>query len=189
MNYLSLCICDCFQRVAYLNGLHRVVKKSKRRGLPRSPSMQWLQQSVSLTLETDLKNYNQEKEIQCLVRFTKLHTNCLIELRAFWASKPWMEGGNQWSVCPLPYSLRNFHSHQDLYMTKKAHKCTVSVREGCPFSPLEALPLSKFASQSHCARGQSLDRGGPVRGKSNESLFTVRLVDRGPAYLQVLSFF
>lgn len=39
---------------------------------------------------------------------------------------------------------------------------------------LKALPSSKFASQKRSARGQSLDRGSPVRGKSNGSLFDGR---------------
>lgn len=79
--------------------------------------------------------------------------------------------GNQCRVCPLLCSLRNLYSRQGLCMTKKAHKCTFSVRGGCFFLLLKALPSSKFASQKRCARGQSLDRGSPVRGKSNESLF------------------
>lgn len=56
------------------------------------------------------------------------------------------------------------------------------------FLLLKALPSSKFASQKCSARGQSLDRGSPVRGKSNESLFFFTAWPTGrPAYLQVLN--
>ena len=95
---------------------------------------------------------------------------------------------NQCRVCPLFCSLRNPYSRQGLYMTKKAHKCTFSVRGGWFFLLLKALPSSKFASQKRCARGQSLDRGSPVRGKSNESVFCSRALRHGaPAYPAALN--
>lgn len=112
----------------------------------------------------------QNKTIDSRQSSSKLHTKRLIELRPF-VDDNLRQKAESMLVCPLFCSLRNSYSHQDPHTTKKAHKCTFSVRGGCFFLLLKALPSSKFASQKHHARGQRLDRGSPVRGKSNDSLF------------------
>lgn len=70
---------------------------------------------------------------------SKLHTNRLSwgHLRTQTSNRSWV---NQCSVCPLLRSLRSLYSHQDLDMTKKAHKCTLSVREGWFFSSSKPSP-------------------------------------------------
>lgn len=67
-----------------------------------------------------------------------------------------------------------------------------SPEEGGFSSSSKPSPSSKFAAHKRRARGQSLDRGSPVRGKLNRSLiflfyFMAWPADRGgPAYLPVL---
>ena len=64
---------------------------------------------------------------------SKLHTNWLIELRPF-VDDNLRQKAESMPVCPLLCSLRNPYSRQGPHTTKKAHKCTFSVRGGF-FSP------------------------------------------------------
>lgn len=85
---------------------------------------------------------------------------------------------NQCSVCPLLRSLRSFYSHQDLYMTKKAHKCTVSVREGWFFSSSKLSSNRNSPHRIMVAEDKVLTGIAEWRGNQTSSFFKGWLVDR-----------
>lgn len=101
---------------------------------------------------------------------SKLHTNRLIELRPFADDNLRQKGGINACLSTSLLIKEPLFTSGPVYDKESSQVHIFSPRR-VVFLLLKALPSSKFASQKHCARGQSLDRGSPVRGKSNESLF------------------
>lgn len=100
----------------------------------------------------------------------KLHTNRLIELR------PFADDNLEWKGESMPCLSTSLLIKEPLFTPgsvydKESSQVHIFSPRRMVFLLLKALPSSEFASQKHSARGQSLDRGSPVRGKSNESLF------------------
>lgn len=118
---------------------------------------------------------------------SKLHTNRLSwgHLRTQTSNRSWV---NQCSVCPLLRSLRSLYSHQDLDMTKKAHKCTLSVREGWFFSSSKPSPHRNSPHRSAVPEAKVLTGVAQWGGNQTSPFFFLTAWPTGrPAYLQVLN--
>lgn len=100
---------------------------------------------------------------------SKLHTKHLIELRPFADESPRKKSESMPCLSTSLLIKEPLFTPGSVY-DKESSQVHIFSQRRVVFLLLNAAPSSKFPSQRHGARGQSLDRSSPVRGKSNESL-------------------
>jgi len=98
-----------------------------------------------------------------------------------WRQAQKEKGANQWRVCPLPSLIKEpLFTSGSGYDKESSQVHIFSPRRVVSFLPPPSKPSPRWHSpQEHCARGQSLDRTRPVRGKPSRPLSVSRLSSWG----------